>query len=235
MNDHLHKQLTLLASTRRETAGAIYSDDVVNDGFRGVEITTNVSALPGVNEKQTVTVDAAGGVFTLTFDTEETAELDFDCTAAEMQAALEALPNIGTGNVVVTGGPGDAGGTTPYTVEFVGDLQSTNVDAMTSTATGLTGGAGTAAIATPQGGAGTSTPSFTVAIQVKDQLSGAYTTLLTSAAITALGTTRQRIYPGITAANNVALNDILGYIFRVLVTHADDDPVTYSIGAVLLR
>ena len=48
---------------------------------------------------------AIGGVYTLqiTGDTEETAPIDFDATAAEIQTALEALTDIGAGNVTVTG------------------------------------------------------------------------------------------------------------------------------------
>ena len=98
------------------------------------------------DEVQTVTIDATGGTFTLTFDGQTTDDLDWDATAAEVQAALEALSTIGAGNVAVTG---DDGG--PYTVTFQGDLANTNVAEMTAT-DALTGGAGTVTIATATAG-----------------------------------------------------------------------------------
>lgn len=47
----------------------------------------------------------------------ETGSMADDVTAADMQEQLETLPNVGPGNVSVTG---SAGG--PYTVTFIGDL-----------------------------------------------------------------------------------------------------------------
>ena len=105
------------------------------------------------NETQTITIDATGGTWTASWDGEgPTVAVDFDATAAELQAALEALSNIYPGDVIVTGGPGAAGGGTPYTVEFTGTYRYTNVAAMTTNAGSLTGGAGTAAVATTQAG-----------------------------------------------------------------------------------
>lgn len=100
------------------------------------------------NEVQSVTVNAAGGTFTLTYSGQTTSALAFDISAANLKAALEALSNIGAGDVAVTGGPGDDGGTTPYVVSFQGDLAYTDVAQMTSNAGSLTGGAGTAVVAT---------------------------------------------------------------------------------------
>lgn len=62
-----------------------------------------------------------GGTFRIVFSgvTDEiTAELAYNANAAAVQAALEALPSIGAGNVTVTGGP--LGST--LTVTFGGDL-----------------------------------------------------------------------------------------------------------------
>lgn len=88
-------------------------------------------------EVQTVTITGTptGGTFTLTFDGETTAGIDFDATNAEVDTALEALPNIGVGEVTVTGGPGPG---TPYTVTFATSLG--NVPQMTADGSGLTGG-----------------------------------------------------------------------------------------------
>lgn len=63
------------------------------------------------------------GTFTLTFDGETTSALDFDASAAEVDAALEALSNIGSGDVTCTGGPLP----TPIDIEFIGALAATDV------------------------------------------------------------------------------------------------------------
>ncbi len=46
---------------------------------------------------------ATGGTFTLTFNGQTTAPIPFDATAAQTQAALEALSNIGDQDINVTG------------------------------------------------------------------------------------------------------------------------------------
>lgn len=113
------------------------------------------AAAVGTNEKQTVTIDATAGDYTLTYSGQETAAIAFDATAAEVQAALEALSNIAPGDVVVTGADGG-----PYTVEFTGSLARTNVAQMTSDATNLTGGASTATVATSVAGVAASTADY---------------------------------------------------------------------------
>ncbi len=82
--------------------------------------------------------------------------------------------------------------------------------------------------------AATATPSIVVTIQGKDYLSGKYYTILASAAITGTGTTVLRVFPSATAATNLVANDFLPYNWRVAVTHADTDSITYSIAASLL-
>ncbi len=57
----------------------------------------------GVSEVSTLTADATpatAGDFTLTVDGATTAAIAFDATAADIQAALEALPNVAPGDVV---------------------------------------------------------------------------------------------------------------------------------------
>lgn len=85
----------------------------------------------GTNEVQKVTVKAKKGNFKLKFEGEETAAIKFNATALEVQEALEALGGIDPGDVVVTGGPGDEGGTTPYTVTFGGQFAEQDVPALT--------------------------------------------------------------------------------------------------------
>lgn len=103
----------------------------------------------GTNERQTVGPhDSTGGTFTLTWSGQTTGALDWDATAAEVQAALEALSNIAVGDVAVTGGPLPA----MMTVEFGGVLGQSNVAQMTSTGASLTGGSDTVPIATATAG-----------------------------------------------------------------------------------
>lgn len=77
----------------------------------------------------------------------------------------------------------------------------------------------------------TATPSVTFAVKYKDSLSGKYVTLLTSAAITAVGTTVLRIGPWLTAAANLVARDVLPVVWRVEATHGDADSITYSASA----
>jgi hypothetical protein len=86
------------------------------------------------NEVQTVTVQASGGTFTLTFDGQTTSALAESATGATIQTAMEALSNIAVGDVTVTGA---AGG--PWTFTFGGYYAGLNVPLMTYDDTLLTG------------------------------------------------------------------------------------------------
>jgi hypothetical protein len=107
------------------------------------------------NEIQEIAVDATGGTWTPTVLGTATAAIDFDATPAEVKAAIvTAVAAIGNDDIIVTGGPGDAGGTTPYRIEFTGDFAGKPVAAIT-VADALTGGAGTATVTeVTAGGAG---------------------------------------------------------------------------------
>lgn len=102
------------------------------DGKRVVEWT----GAGNVNEVQTVTLSGSpgGGTFALIFEGERTSNIAYNATAATVQAALEALPNIAVGDVGVAG---SAGG--PYTVTFTGALGGQSVDLM-EWESALTGG-----------------------------------------------------------------------------------------------
>lgn len=71
------------------------------------------------NQTQILAVSGSSGTFKLQYGESTTSALDYNATAAQVQAALEALSGIGAGNVVCSGGPC---ATTPVTIEFVGDL-----------------------------------------------------------------------------------------------------------------
>jgi hypothetical protein len=100
------------------------------------------------NETQLVTVtDADGGTFTLTYAGQTTAAIAFDAAAATVDTRLTALSNIGASDVGVTG---DAGG--PWTVEFTGTLQDTDVALMTADGASLTGEGAEVAVTTASAG-----------------------------------------------------------------------------------
>jgi hypothetical protein len=105
------------------------------------------------NEVQTLTRTSTGGTITLTFDGEETATIPATAagfTAAATQAALLALDNLDTGDVVVTG---SAGG--PLTLTFGGAYENTDVPEVVVDNTLATGGTIVAATSTPGDPAGT--------------------------------------------------------------------------------
>ena len=141
------------------TEGTHYPDGYIPSGVGLRDLGGGMygPASGAVNEVQSITVDGTGGTWTITIAGETTTDLDFDATATEVQDALEALVNIEDGDVTVTGGPGDAGGTNPYVLTFGGNLGGDNVPAVT-TADSLTGGAGTAVVGTTTGGSSTGDP-----------------------------------------------------------------------------
>jgi hypothetical protein len=107
------------------------------------------------NEVQTVNLGAASaGTVTITFQGSTTAPIAFDATVAQVQAALDALPNIGPGDVTVTGGPWPA---TDLTLTFSGQYAGVNVSPITVDGAGATGETITIASPTAGGSAGLAT------------------------------------------------------------------------------
>ncbi len=90
-----------------------------------------------------------GGTFTITYSAQTTAALPYNATAAQVQAALEALSNVAPGDVLVTGGPLPAGGV--FTLTWGGSLLG-NLSAPTADATNLTGTTPGITVATATGG-----------------------------------------------------------------------------------
>jgi hypothetical protein len=70
------------------------------------------------NETQVVSVNATAGQFKLEFKGQVTADIAFDASASSVESMLDSLSSIAPGSVSVTGGPGDAGATSPYVVSF---------------------------------------------------------------------------------------------------------------------
>lgn len=79
----------------------------------------------------------------------------------------------------------------------------------------------------------TATPSVTFTVRGVDRVSGQTFDILTSAAITATGTTTLQIGPGITATANVDEDSYLPPMFEVFADHADADSITYSVAGQL--
>ncbi len=71
-----------------------------------------------------VTVTATAGTYELHPSSlaAVTEPIAWNASAQEVEEALGALPGVGQGNVSVTGGPGDASGSKPYTVTWDGRL-----------------------------------------------------------------------------------------------------------------
>jgi hypothetical protein len=129
------------------TAGVHYPNGYIPSGTNLAKITATGLYGPYTvsNEVQTLTEGGSGLTsFTVTFGGQTTASIAAAATAAQVQAALEALSTVGAGNVTVTG---SAGG--PYTVTFQGTLAGTDTAAMTTTPTG---GTGTVTVATTTAG-----------------------------------------------------------------------------------
>jgi len=104
-----------------------------------------------VSEVQTITIDATGGTFTITFQGATTAAIAWNATAAVVKTAMEALANIEPGDVAVSLA------SLVYTFTFGGKYTGENVTAMTTNAASLTGGAGTATVATTTAGGAAAT------------------------------------------------------------------------------
>lgn len=109
------------------------------------------------NEIETITnAGSTSGTFDITYSGQTTATLSRGATAAEVQAALQALSNIGDADVRCYGGPL---GTAAVYIEFRGALGGINITPVTlgGTTTSMT-------VATPQAGGATSglyTPTIT--------------------------------------------------------------------------
>lgn len=125
----------------------------------------------GKSEVTQIAVDATGGTYTITYNAQTTAAINFDATAAAVKSALEAISSINVGDIKsVTGGPGDAGATSPYLITWSSKLG--NITAPTTTPT-LTGGAATATVTTPTEGGdlGTAKAKVTSAPFIANKLS----------------------------------------------------------------
>lgn len=142
------------------TPNTHFPDGYLRSGLCLGKVTTGaLSGLYGpynglANEVETIDLGAAtAGTVTITFQGSTTASIPFNATASQVQAALEALPNVNPGDITVTGGPWPAS----MTLTFSGQYAGVNVTQITATPTGLTGGTVTIATTTAGAGAGLAT------------------------------------------------------------------------------
>lgn len=123
------------------TPGAIAPDDTADAGVatsyaRSDHRHAITTAAPN-NWAYTLTLTtptATGGTFGVEFRGESNVGLGYNITAAQLQTALAINPEIGAGNITVTGGPLNTG---PFTLTFSASLGSPT--APTITANVLTG------------------------------------------------------------------------------------------------
>lgn len=123
-----------------ETAVPLVANLTLNKGQWLAQVTA-----ANANDVQTLTFSGAGNVF-LAFNGIPLAVLGATCTAAQVQAALAALPNVGAGNVQCTGG---AGGAAPIVVTWIGAM--TNQPQPVITQLSATGSAACAIVHTTTG------------------------------------------------------------------------------------
>jgi hypothetical protein len=98
----------------------------------------NPVATADVNDVQTLSLIGAptGGTFALNFNGQISGPLNFNATAANVQTALAAMPNIGAGNIVCSGGPLPGN----VVITFQGALAAAPQPTFTGANNALTGG-----------------------------------------------------------------------------------------------
>ena len=81
---------------------------------------------------------------------------------------------------------------------------------------------------------GVATSDIKCRIEGKDPASGKYYTILESASVTTVSTNVYRVNPDLTAAANTIAKDMIPRTFRFLMTHANANATTYSVGYSLV-
>lgn len=76
----------------------------------------------------------------------------------------------------------------------------------------------------------TATPSVVLTIQSQNPIDGLYATMFTFNAVTAVGESFFKVYPGITGVAGEKFNDIMPRNFKLQMTHGNADSITYIVG-----
>lgn len=82
--------------------------------------------------------------------------------------------------------------------------------------------------------AATSTPSTVFTVSAVDRLSGKTYALIVSAAIVGVGTTVLRLGPGLTAAANLVVSDIVTPVIRISAAHGNANSQTYTVAGMVV-
>jgi hypothetical protein len=77
--------------------------------------------------------------------------------------------------------------------------------------------------------------SLTPTIDGFDKASGKFYNILTGTALTGVGTTILRVYPGLVVAANATVNDLLPQVWRFVMTHGNATAATYTVSARLIN
>lgn len=108
---------------------------IVNDGDDYPGIPAGWVDYEDLNTVYSVSNNATGGTFTLTYSGQTTSAIAYDATAATIQTALENLSTIDPGEVCVVGGPLPS---TKAVIHFIGDLGGIDLT-VTGSGASLTG------------------------------------------------------------------------------------------------
>ena len=126
--------------------------NVIEGAIGGSAYTSAGAPTVGTDEVQTLTIGGTptSGTFKLAYDGQTTASISWSATnstlVANVDAALEALTNIGTGNVTTAVGTMTAGIGT-LTITFAGTLAKKAVNTITVNTNALVGTSPTVAVA----------------------------------------------------------------------------------------
>ncbi|MBM81981.1 MAG: hypothetical protein CMJ78_15530, partial [Planctomycetaceae bacterium] len=111
-------------------------DLITVEGVLGNGASNGLFAVDGIHEVQTIMLDdtAVGGEIVLNVNGSSTpaagapGALPFNANATQIRNALELLPTVGAGNVLVTGGPINVN---PVTIEFINQLAGFDIPDIT--------------------------------------------------------------------------------------------------------
>lgn len=119
------------------TGGTVTVAETSDVGPMSPERSSRVSVYGVPGKVQTITRTSTGGTFTLTYDGQETATISAaaSVTAGAVESALEALSNLTTAEVAVTGSNGG-----PFTVTFSFANNPRSVEALEVDDSAATGG-----------------------------------------------------------------------------------------------
>lgn len=121
------------------------ADVAIQAGYLSMPLLSAITGRPidtiagsaAVNEVQNQTSSgASAGTFKLTYNGQQTAAIAFNAANTAVQTALEALSNVGVGDIVVTGGPAN---TTALVYTFGNDKAGSFQPQISADLTGLTG------------------------------------------------------------------------------------------------